>query len=218
MLGATRDILVGLLLGGGLLLLTGCAPEEPPPYPQVGGPRWPQVVEEQAGRYDVPVPTDEAVRVVTPPEVDQAMLQCAAEHGAAITAPTPTATMVDGHVITGGIMVDSVSPEESRRTTVACLARYPRIQDVLDPELSDQQLRVHHAWMTDEVIPCIAGLGLPVASAPTEAEFIAIYRAREPMWFPGEYDVDELQNIRAECWLLPAPSALYTDSWEDEAP
>lgn len=104
----------------------------------------------------------------------------------------------------GGVGVEGASGErESMLANDVCLQWYPYRVDVIQLNLDDQSLAVHYGWTVNEIIPCLSGLGLDTETPPALEEFVAIYRADEPMWFPGDYSPQELETINASCPLLP---------------
>lgn len=137
------------------------------------------------------------------PDVTAERVIAAADEGALRTCYQDQGLVVGTPEFGEGFSVKTDSLEQSRQARVVCLARFPNRVDVANTDLDDEQLRVHYDWTVQQTVPCIDGLGFDTAEPPGLDEFIAGYRADQPLWFPGSYGLDELAEIRDECDLIP---------------
>lgn len=175
-----------------MIVASACNAQDDPVDDRVGGPRWNQVLVQQADLAGLDAPPDEtARRLVTRDEEVEVTRDCMEEQGYEVE-----------DTLGGGISTSSGSLEEARRARLVCLSWYPHRSD-LTGELEQEELRAHHEWMTAEVIPCIDDVGLPTDPVPSFEEFEAGHRADEPLWFPGDYDDAQLEQIESACALVP---------------
>lgn len=185
------------MLGGGC---SGPTEGDPAPTSEVleqvvAGPRWQQVVEARAAQDGVPIPQDKPVRLVNAKEADATTLRCMEELGFA----TRTSDFGPGTEVEGG------SKEELDAAGIRCLSRYPLRADVLNADMSEAELRTEYEWLDAETIPCLQRLGLDTSPLPPFADFVAGFRAGEPLWFPGDYTAAQRGRINESCDLLPDP-------------
>lgn len=110
-----------------------------------------------------------------------------------------------------GFVVEGQTLQESRQSRVVCLARFPNRVDVASTQLTPEQLRVHHDWMVDQVLPCIADLGIQIdTDVPAAEQVMAAYEQDEPLWFPT-LSREDLEKTQKSCDLLPPPEEVYPD-------
>lgn len=99
------------------------------------------------------------------------------------------------------------------RAEYVCFGRYP-IEERYTQALDEGQLRIYHAWLVEETLPCMQQLGYPIPTPPTLEVFIATYQASGQLFFldsalaPGT-EAEAMAEVVAHCDVEPPEALLH---------
>jgi hypothetical protein len=127
------------------------------------------------------------VRVIAPDELGDVWSNCMQEQGFAVRV-----------TFDGGLAApQGLSPEQSEAYQLAdylCFAQYPVDQSMYQ-QFGNEQVEILYRYYVKELVPCLEGRGISVASAPSEVVFRENFPA---VWTP--YDSVDTSSLSEGGW------------------